>query len=55
MTTPANLPSSVQTEYNPQDGSETSSQANHDGVYMCSTGNDTDTIDPRQATLTVIG
>ena len=55
MTTPVSLSSSVQTQFNPQHGRETSSQANHDGVYMCSAGNDTESVDPRQATLTVIG
>ena len=55
MPTPMSLPSSVQTQFNPQHGSETSSQANHDGVYMCSAGNETESIGLRQATLTVIG
>ena len=56
MTTPESLPlSSVQPLFNPQHGSKTSSQASHDGVYMCSAGNETESVGLRQATLTVIG
>ena len=60
-TAPVNLPSSVQTEFNPQDGSETSTLSltnvgsNHSGVYACSVSNERGSTGLHQATLTIIG
>ena len=56
-----NLPSSVQTQFNPQDGSETSTLgltnvgSNHGGVYACSVSNERGSTGLHQATLTIIG
>ena len=58
---PVNLPSSVQTEFNPQDGSETSTLhltnvgSNHGGVYACSVNNEKGSTGLHLATLTIIG
>ena len=60
-TAPVNLPSSVQTQFNPQDGSETNTLSltnvgsNHGGVYACSVSNERGSTGLHQATLTIIG
>ena len=60
-TAPVNLPSSVQTQFNPQDGSETNTLSltnvgsDHGGVYACSVSNERGSTGLYQATLTIIG
>ena len=60
-TAPVGVPSSVQTRFNTQDGSETSTLSltnvgsNHRGVYTCSVSNERGSAGSRQATLTLIG
>ena len=60
-TVPVGVPSSVQTRFNAQDGSETSTLSltnvgsNHIGVYTCSVSNERGSGGTRQATLTIIG
>ena len=55
------IPSSVQTQINPQDGSETSTLTltnvgtNHSGEYACSVRNERGSTGPLQATLTIVG
>lgn len=60
-TAPVGVSSFVQTQFNLQDGSETSTLsltnvgANHSGVYACSVSNERGSTPPLQATLTIIG
>ena len=60
-TAPVGGSSSVQTRFNPQDGSETSILsltnvgANRTGVYACSVANERGNTPPLQATLTIVG
>ena len=60
-TAPVDVSSSVQTQFNPQDGTETNTLgltnvgSNHSGIYACSVSNERGSTGPYQATLTIIG